>query len=451
GSEVPLKDRAARIYLSGGSMFVFSTSDSGQRLVTRVNPATGEFKAEEAVPRPSPDLSAAAVAAKSAPGASPSLDLGQAATKISGFGPFAAAQAVALQSQVRNEKILAMIKEDERGAAAPSSGFDFTRSSLIAAGRNVVEFSTKLIEEKTERRQAMKAPPKRSALDGPINQAATAAIANEILNEMQRERTEGVEVVDVSRYQVTLKRLPPDDAPEWTGEVIGRAQFFSLKTVDLLVAGTTLLVFDKSNKKLWESKLTYPIAGGFGFTDEAGDEEETPSAPGVERDGALYFFDQGVLTAFDLATGNVRWRMPSVGVSRLYFDGRGAIYVSTTSASAERLKYSQQIDVSQKTASLIQKVEAKSGKTLWKVEGRGSVAYVSGKFIYAVVSSPGVDGLVGMGAVVPHIRIFRLAAGSGRTLWEHHQTRYPLDVAFDQNKIELLFDKELQVLKFISP
>jgi hypothetical protein len=451
GAEVTLKNRAVRIFHDGGSMVAFTTSDSGQRLVTRVNPATGEVKSEEVAPSSAPALSAAGLPAKPASGASTSLDPAHAATRLSGFGPFAAAQAVALQSQVRQEKILAMIKEDERGRVAPSGGFEAASSRLIAAGPNLVEFSVRLIEQKSERRQAMKAPPKRSALDGPINQAATAAIANEILNDMQRDRTEGVEVVDVSRYQVVLKRLPPGDAPEWTGEVLGTAEFFPLKTVDLLVAGTTLLVFDKSNKKLWESKLTYPIAGGFGFTDDAGEEAETPSAPGVERDDALYFFDKGVLTAFDLPTGNVRWRMPSVGISRLSFDGRGAIYVSTTSASPDRLKYSQQIDVSQKTASLIQKVEAKSGRTLWKVEGRGRVAYISGNLIYSVVSSPGVDGLAGMGAVAPHIRLFRLAAGSGRTLWEHHETRFPLDVAFQRNTIALLFHKELEVLRFYSP
>src|SRR5262249_16007905 len=243
GAEVPLKNRAATIELRDGSMFVFNSSGSSQPLVTRVNPSTGESKTEDTVPTPLPSSSLAAASPQPPPGPGPGLDPSQAAGRFSGFGPFAAAQAVALQSQVRQEKMLAMMKEDEAGAPAMSRGLDSTRSSLIPAGRNVVEFSVKLIEEKSERRQAMKAPPKLYALYGPITQPATAAIANETLNEMQRERTEGVEIVDVSRYQITLRRLPAEDAPDWTGEVIGPAQFFALETVDLLVAGTTLLVF----------------------------------------------------------------------------------------------------------------------------------------------------------------------------------------------------------------
>ena len=40
--------------------------------------------------------------------------------------------------------------------------------------------------------------------------------------------------------------------------------------------------------------------------------------------------------------------------------------------------------------------------------------------------------------------------GSGRVLWEQDQDRAPLDVRFKDNSIELVFKKEVQVLRFLS-
>jgi hypothetical protein len=47
--------------------------------------------------------------------------------------------------------------------------------------------------------------------------------------------------------------------------------------------------------------------------------------PCVEFKDALYVFDAGVLSAFDLKTGNVRWRLPSIGITGLFFDDQGMI------------------------------------------------------------------------------------------------------------------------------
>ena len=65
----------------------------------------------------------------------------------------------------------------------------------------------KLLQKNIVERSAMKAPPKKSALDGIVNQAATGAVANEIMNEMQRDK--GVDKVyeNESRYQISLHRL----------------------------------------------------------------------------------------------------------------------------------------------------------------------------------------------------------------------------------------------------
>jgi len=37
---------------------------------------------------------------------------------------------------------------------------------------------------------------------------------------------------------------------------------FPLKTVNVLTAGKTLIVFDKTNKKLWQATLSYSVTSG---------------------------------------------------------------------------------------------------------------------------------------------------------------------------------------------
>src|SRR6202042_2603083 len=117
-------------------------------------------------------------------------------------------------------------------------------------------------------------------------------LAQEMMNNNQREQTGGVQVEDVSRYQVTLHRFFASDAPDWTGEVTGPPSIYPLKTLDLLVAGQSVTAFDRNNKKLWESKLSY-----------AGDHP-----PVLETANAVYVADPGVLNCFDRATGSARWR-----------------------------------------------------------------------------------------------------------------------------------------------
>jgi hypothetical protein len=101
----------------------------------------------------------------------------------------------------------------------------------------------------------MKAPPKKSALNGDLSAANSTEAANDILNEMQRNNGGGNVSEDQSRYQVTLHQPDSTAAPDWTGEVTGPPQLFPLKTVNVLAAGKTVIVFDQTNKKLWEATL----------------------------------------------------------------------------------------------------------------------------------------------------------------------------------------------------
>jgi outer membrane protein assembly factor BamB len=304
-------------------------------------------------------------------------------------------------------------------------------------------------------RTAMKAPTKKSALEGVPTVAHTTDIANEILNEMQRDRGGATVTEDESRYQVTIRLPGAKDVPDWTGEVIGPPALFPLETVNVLTAGKSLMVFDQQNKKLWAETLSYPVGGVSGAPDEA--DAAYGRGPCVERGNRLYVFDQGTLSAFDLKTGNAQRRLPSVGITGLFFDDAGMLYVNTTTASHESLKYSRQIDVSQKTSGSVIKVDPQTGKTLWVTQTAGMISYLSGKFIYSVQSYRPLDEdddnpyTVETGfETKPYLQIRRINPRNGHQMWEHFEQRAPLDVRFDKNSIQVVFKKEVEVLKYLT-
>jgi outer membrane protein assembly factor BamB len=331
----------------------------------------------------------------------------------------------------------------------------------LRTASGTVEFATRLLEEKIVVREAMKAAPKKSALEGTVNAAATTAIANEMLNEMQRDRAGSTVEENESRYQVTVRRSS-QSVPPWTGEVNGPPAMHLLKTVDVITAGKGLLVLNKNNQKLWDGKLNFPVTGRGAIEDLADLEPATDglssgAGPCIERAETLYVFDQGMLTSFALADGNVRWRLPSVGIAGIWFDDQGMMYLNTTTAGPDSIKYSKQIDILKKTQNQVLKVDPHTGQTLWSAQNEGLVTYIWDKYIYTAESNPGDDGedeagVMGMkiGLEIPaHIRLRRLDADNGRVRWEHYQQRYPLDVHFDRNTIQFLFKKEVQYLRFV--
>jgi outer membrane protein assembly factor BamB len=224
--------------------------------------------------------------------------------------------------------------------------------------------------------------------------------------------------------------------------------------VDVVGGNKEIIVLDKSNRKLWQSSLAFNVVGDSSALEPSG--APYGQGPCVERKGSLYVFDQGVLSAFDLRNGNARWRLPSVGIAGLFFDERDMMYVNATTASHESLKYSRQIDLSQKVTSVVLKVDSRNGKILWSSQSSGLVNYVSGKFVFAVQQyMPEEEDdnpykpETGFEAR-PYMRIRRLDPANGREMWQHFQQRAPLDVAFDKNTIRLVFKKEVQVLKCFS-
>jgi hypothetical protein len=454
GREVFLHGYVERAVASQDSLLIFLRTNAGEEL-TKVDLKSGEMQTQQISERPrlagTGGSNRVALAAR-AGGANSALK-GYKVAQPDSLPQRIAAPAIAANT-VQNKRIERELKEDE-DSVTPAFEFDSSRQQFINDNGTLVEFSAKLLERKTIDRQAMKAPPKKSALDGEVNQAATMAIANEIMNDFQREATGGIEKVDASRYEVTIKRRGADTA-EVKMEVVGHPEFFPLATVDLLVAGQSLTVLDKAGKKLWESKLNFEIASGFGGGSWNGELIATATAPAVERGNLLYFFDKGVLSCFDLATGNARWRQPTVGVTKLMFDHAGMLYVDATSGSVDSVRYSQQIDVSDKKYPVILKMDPKTGKTLWRSQQNGRLSHVFGKLIYTIEwhggdedAEPSTYGLPGL-QTPPHIRIRRLSASDGKPKWEYYQKRAPISVDIQNNTIQLMFKKEMQVLKFIA-
>ena len=325
---------------------------------------------------------------------------------------------------------------------------------LVSGATGFVQFSKKMLESKFIERSAMKAAPKKSALDGEVNAAATGAVANEILNEMQRNAGGDTVTEDVSRYQVTVHIPETPASADWSGEVTGPPQLFVLKTVNVVAAGKNIIILDKTNKKIWQTSLTYAVGERGGFSRE---ESQFGEGPCVEHGDTLYVFDQAVLSAYELNSGNARWRVPSVGVVGLFFDDAGSVYVNTTSGNPDDVKYSRQIDINKQTDDVLMKLDSKSGKTLWSIKPGGFISYLQGKYIYTVQTfDPNPEDeeqMSDMAITKPaYFRIARVNPKDGRILWEYYDAkdRCPFNVRFNANTIELVFKREVQVLKYLT-
>ncbi|MGO8926420.1 MAG: PQQ-binding-like beta-propeller repeat protein [Limisphaerales bacterium] len=360
-----------------------------------------------------------------------------------------------LAHNMNQERTLAAYDDQPSGNTAPSAG-SLTEGredvSLIPAKDGFILFSVKLIESRITARAAMKPAPRKSVLNGNLTVGNTADLANEMLNEQQRSRGGEVVQEDESRYLVSIRRM---DAPgAWSGEMIGPPTLYPLTTVNVLTANKTLLVLDKNNQTRWQSPLSYNVRGGLASLDP--DHAPYGLGPCVERNGALYVYDEGVLAAFDLANGTVRWRLPSVGITGLFFDDQGMVYVNSTTAGPDAIKYSNQIDITRKASPVVMKVDPRTGKGLWTAELGGLVNYVSGKFIYAMSSyQPDDEGDSGFStdAILGResfLSIKRINPKNGHVMWEYPDRRVPLDVQFDQNSIRLVFKREVRVLRFLA-
>jgi outer membrane protein assembly factor BamB len=466
--EVSLAGRENNLISRGDELMLVDT-DLGKPVITSINLSSCESRTQdlsEALAPAPPKKNLPAPAGKSLagmPGRMPGNDTGKALdpSKVAEQAqrmslPGRIALPALLANSLYQERLMDEMNDNPKPKPSPTPAPKPMESLasvvLIPTHNGFVEFGERLVEARMVERSAMKDAPAKSALDGAVSVGKTTEVANEILNEMQRSRGGDKVTEDLSRYQVSIRR--PGSKDGWSGEVIGPPSLFPLETVNVLTANKLIMVFDKDGKRLWESKLAYNVTRTEGELDP----ENAPDGlgPCVERKGILYVFDEGVLTAFDIKTGNARWRVPSVGITGLFFDDQDMVYVNTTTAGHDSLKYSRQIDISDKTSSVVLKIDTRTGKTMWSEKLYGRIGYLSGPFIYVVQSRqpeeedpdnpPMETGLESR----PFLKIQRINPKNGYPMWEYSQERAPLDVQFDRNTIRLVFRKEVQVLKYMS-
>ena len=264
--------------------------ETGKPIVTHINLTTCETRTEEiSSPPAAADLTAMTNLAGAKPPSSAALAASRGAGKTGlpvgvpgrDAGKIMDPKKVAEQAQhlsyaasialpavlahnLNQERTLAAYDDQlatDSSAAGPTPDFAWN-AALIPTKDGFVEFSVKLLESRIVTREAMKPPPAKSVLDGNLTVSKTTELANEILNQAQRDRGGAVVREDESRYLATLRRS--DTAEVWSGEVIGRPALYPLATVNVLAANRRVLVFDKNNKKLWESALSYNVSGGYG-------------------------------------------------------------------------------------------------------------------------------------------------------------------------------------------
>jgi hypothetical protein len=458
--ELPVPESLGGVISRGNELLVVD-AHSGNPTATHISLLTGEIKEEGLQGTVSQgvggSLNTVNKRAGEEFGGMPSASAGNRAKPMDPAKVEAQAQRLSLPEKIALPAVLAgnlnqqhALKELDESGEQPvtTSGAEPQTSgvSLIPTKDGFVAFSVRLLEARIVTRSAMKPGTGKSVLDGDVTAGKSMELATEMLNEAQRSNGGDVVQEDHSRYQVTLRRPGSDNF--WTGEVVGPPRLYPLDSVNVLAADKVIIVFDKANKKLWQSTLSFNVKPGLATLDE--ESSTYGMGPCVERKGSLYVFDEGVLSAFDIINGSARWRLPSVGIVGLFFDDHDMIYVNSTTATHDRLKYSRQVDLSRKISSVILKIDSRNGKILWSEESKGLVNYVSGKFILAAQSSiPDTPDDSDTGFEKrPWLRIRRINASNGREVWDHFQERAPLDIAFDENMIRLVFKKEVQVLRF---
>ncbi|HLH54303.1 MAG TPA: PQQ-binding-like beta-propeller repeat protein [Verrucomicrobiae bacterium] len=446
-----------------GNEIVLVNGGSGPPTVTRVDLSTGVARQEELAgvspgqleasagkatspnsPQPPVGMSATSPGADAGKPMDPSKVAGQAqrmslAEKIA----LPATLAANMNQQRAMNELSDSPKTAPRSGTRPDPRSSF---SLVPGVTGFVELQVKLLEANIVSRSAMKPGSGKSALEGEVTAGKSMELANDMLNEMQRNNAGDMIEEDHSRYEVTVRR--PGESAQWTGEVIGPPRLYPLEHATVVAADKKIIVLDPSNHKLWESALAFNLPAGLNALDEGS--ASFGRGPCVEHKGTLYVFDEGVLSAFDLPTGNARWRLPSVGIAGIFLDDNDKLYVNTTTASHESLKYSRQIDLSRKVSAAVLKIDSRSGKILWSEDTPGLVSYVRNALVLTAgsFSPPESDGPDTGLEKPPWLRIRRLNPRDGREVWEYFQDRAPLDVAFDGNMIRLIFKKEVVVLRF---
>jgi hypothetical protein len=241
---------------------------------------------------------------------------------------------------------------------------------------------------------------------------------------------------DTSRFRVTLLRSA-EGASGWTNDVSGPPCLFPLSGVDVLVAGQNLWAFDKDGAAKWQAKLSDRIAppnyqtDRFGSGSEAGSFRIDPSITRyfVERDvgviapafteiaDGIVGVDRSSVALYDATTGEVRWRYGGVGTRRLLRGDDGSFYVCGTTTDP----YAKRSGFGREPEPIFSRVDGKTGAQRWSVQGDGSDAAISGKYLYVASTGTSLFAMAdaaGKGGDLQEVSAFaRIDPKNGHRLW----------------------------------
>ena len=347
------------------------------------------------------------------------------------------------------------------GSGAPATpNVQGDRTEFSAAGGELAQVDIHCFEKKITERQLISATAG-SELDEADKKTTggwgtdAATFSKALAKDAAREATGGRERVDESTYEITIRRpFAATLRPTATLRVQGRPEIFSTGTLTLIAAENTLAAFGSENQKLWEMKLGMPVArtgNSLGEEEDFGDASvAVPARPCMEQDGTLYFFDQAFLGAFEVKTGKPLWRLPSIGIRKVQFDS-GSIYITSANGNPDSLKFG---GAGNDSIPLILRVDAKSGKILWKLE-KYQNCFVSDGNLYVTRETRNSEDMVNQvfdPSKAPDCRfkLYKLSARSGEAQWEWFQTRRPMHIEAHKKQVSLLFSGELQVIKSMA-
>ena len=345
-------------------------------------------------------------------------------------------------------------REDAFGVSGGSANPNIQniRTEFSEVGGSLLRVEIRLKEKSIRTRDAIKAGSERKLETAAGNSTAHSAdelkaISALIRNDAARLNGEAVEHVDDSTYDVVLSRPFEPEIPEWSGALKGRVQVFSTPTLHLITAGTKLLTFDRGNKKVWEAMLGSPVP----IRRSDSGKEGSPQ-PWIEAGGRLFFADGAFLTAFDAKSGQIAWRLPSVGIRKLQMDGEGNLYALSDNLHVETLSYAT--DASLRDSSPItMRINTADGKIRWQVEKYQDL-WVSGKDVYVFRETKNPADSENQifdpsKAIEARVKIYKLSRASGNPMWEWFQPRRPHAVEVQDKSVALLFGDELQIIRSI--
>lgn len=361
-------------------------------------------------------------------------------------------QAVTLQAQL-DKPTMPGVKPPVAGIKPDDDPTDDNRRDFIPAGLNFVQLDVVLLKKNIVLEDAVRR--ENQADLNAVRAGNQGQAISQVMTEMVTSRTGGKRQVDKSEYQVIIKRhLNPTKLAPWTGTVIGPPQLFSTDTLDVLIAGQTVHVFGKENKPLWQGTLAYPVE-----PEVTVNRSRPESGPCYERGNTLYIADKGTLRAFSISNGEISWTYPTVGITQIQFDAEGMMYLTTTNADVNSIQYDQEFRFGEHIHEVLVKIDARNmGKELWKFfkkNEKNFTAWTTGKHVYVTTSSYSSADMFaafsnGTGDVPAHFRIYRLSPKTGEPIWEFYQARSSSYRSLDLsgNQILIAWPDSIELMRY---